>query len=568
MKKFILLISVLIIAFSGYSQTTISGKTPVKDVNISTADYSNGIPQLVATAEFIEPSGNKLLDAEETAQIKVSITNKGTNSAFDVGINVTVDNSQNLKFSISNSSLGDVEVGKTVTTYINLTADQYIQNTARKFNITFKEYQGFIAAPINYEIQTQKILEPKLVFVEAGIEEQVGNKNNIIELGELVIATILIQNKGQGTAVNSGYEIIGFDANLISVMTNNYPVSGNLGNLAAGESKSFKIAFSPSYNYTGSNTLPLKVKLIENRGTYGGTYDLGLQMNVQQLSAVDMKQPGEYQQIVDIKDVSLTSDIDKNIPVNPKNQNRFALIIGNEHYVSNGGLSADVPYAINDAVTFKEYATKTLGVPDNQVIFLTDARTTEMKNEIENFVGLMAINGSSKEFYIYYAGHGFYDANSDPYLMPVDIKHTAVKDAIKLSDFYNNLAQYQTKKTTVFLDACFSGGGRGDDGLVEGRTGIRRTTNNSNVAGNIVVFAASQGDQASKPYEEEKHGMFTYFLLKKIQDTKGDVIYDDLASYLEENVRTTSRLKYKEEQTPSVKVSPKIQEEWKNWSIK
>jgi uncharacterized caspase-like protein len=191
-----------------------------------------------------------------------------------------------------------------------------------------------------------------------------------------------------------------------------------------------------------------------------------------------------------------------------------------------------------------------------------------MKNEIATFVKWMEIDGKNREFYIYYAGHGFYDDETNPYIMPVDVKHTAVGDAIKLSDFYSDIAKNETKMTTVFLDACFSGGGRGDDGLVDGRTGVRRTTKNANINGNLVVFAASSGQQTSKPYNDEKHGMFTYFLLKKLQETNGDITYDELAEYLEIKVSTKSLGIFSEEQTPAVKVSPNVENTWKSLKFK
>ena len=59
------------------------------------------------------------------------------------------------------------------------------------------------------------------------------------------------------------------------------------------------------------------------------------------------------------------SDIDINIPVNSKNKFRYALIIGNEDYSSfqsNLNSEQNVPFAINDARIFKQYALKTLGV--------------------------------------------------------------------------------------------------------------------------------------------------------------------------------------------------------------
>jgi len=567
MKQLFIFFFVFVFAFSAQAQKNISGRSPQKQVNIATADYSNGIPILSATAEFIEPSGNNLLDAEETAQIKITITNSGDNSAFDVEINVTVDNSQDLSFNVTNKTYGEIAQNQTVVSYINIGATQNLQNSSRTFNISFTEYGGFIARPQNVSIQTQKILTPNLVFVETGVTELNGNGNNIIEQGELILATVLIQNQGQGTAVNSKYFIKGFGGGLVSTKTNDYPVSGNLGNIAPGESKRVQFAFSASWAYNGEDVLPLKVQLSENRGTYGGTFDLNLELNVQQLAAADVDVDGDYQGQVVIDDVSLTSDIDKNIPQNPQNQNRFALIIGNEHYVVNNGLAVDVPFAINDAFVFKKYAINTLGIPELHVKYLTDATAAIMKNEIESFINIMARNPNA-EFFVYYAGHGYYDSQDAPYMMPVNVKHNNIDDAIKLGDFYAALTDNSTKNVTVFLDACFSGGGRGNDGLVTGRTGLRRPTQNANMDGNLVVFAASSGQQTSKPYNDQKHGLFTYFLLKKLQQTSGDISYDELDQYLLQNVATTADLLFSEEQTPAVKVSPDVQNTWKNLKFK
>lgn len=346
-------------------------------------------------------------------------------------------------------------------------------------------------------------------------------------------------------------------------MSKDYPIIVNIGDMKPGESKTLKFAFSATWNYNGTDNLPLKVKLTESRGRYGGVFNLGLTMNIQQLSAVDMKKQGTYQQDVVIQDVSLTSDVDKNIPINPAKQNRFDLIIGNEHYISNGGLAVDVPYAINDALTFKEYAVKTLGVPDQHVKFFTDLSAIKMKNEIESFINIMKSNPDA-EFFVYYAGHGYYDNQEDPFIMPVDLKHTNIDDAVNLKMFYSNLSKYTTKRVTIFLDACFSGGGRGDDGLVVGRTGLLRPTNNSELAGNLFVFAASTGVETSKPYDDQKHGVFTYFLLKELQQTKGNVTYKNMIDHLNKQVSTYVQLQYSESQVPSVKYSQLLENNWEN----
>jgi hypothetical protein len=37
--------------------------------------------------------------------------------------------------------------------------------------------------------------------------------------------------------------------------------------------------------------------------------------------------------------------------------------------------------------------------------------------------------------------------------------------------------------------------------------------------GNLVVVSASQGDETAYPYNEKRHGLFTYYLLEKLQES-------------------------------------------------
>ena len=62
--------------------------------------------------------------------------------------------------------------------------------------------------------------------------------------------------------------------------------------------------------------------------------------------------------------------------------------------------------------------------------------------------------------------------------------------------------------------------------------------------------------------------MFTNYLLKKLQETKGDVSFDELAKYIKDNVEQNSLLKNNALQNPSILVSSQISEIWKNWSLK
>lgn len=58
--------------------------------------------------------------------------------------------------------------------------------------------------------------------------------------------------------------------------------------------------------------------------------------------------------------------------------------------------------------------------------------------------------------------------------------------------------------------------------------------------GNIVVFSAAQGDETAYPYKEKEHGLFTYYLLKKLQETKGNVTLGELSDYIKTQVERQS----------------------------
>ena len=257
--------------------------------------------------------------------------------------------------------------------------------------------------------------------------------------------------------------------------------------------------------------------------------------------------------------------IDTEIPVNKKKYNkRIALVIGNENYSNfqDGGSNIDVIYALNDAKVFSRYCEKTLGCKKDNIFLLKDATSAQMNSAIIKIRELMKIMGENVEVIFYYAGHGLPDEEGkESYIIPVDVVGQYLPAAIKLSFLYEQLAINKSKKITVFLDACFSGGAR-EQGLIAAR-GIRHTTKSSYMKGNIVVFSASSGTQSSLPWREKQHGMFTYFLLKKINETKGRITYEDLSKYVKEEVQIKSWKINNKAQSPNVLCSPKISQTWK-----
>jgi hypothetical protein len=264
------------------------------------------------------------------------------------------------------------------------------------------------------------------------------------------------------------------------------------------------------------------------------------------------------------------SDVDKNIPLNNiSNSNTYALIIGNEDYSSfQDDLSSEVnvDFAEHDARIFRDYTINTLGVSERNVILLINGTSGQMNQALTKINLISKISKEETMIIFFYAGHGLPDEETkEPYLIPVDVSAKDLSQAIKLNDVYSKLTEYQNKRVTIFLDACFSGGAR-NQGLLAARA-VKIKPKEQQLKGNLIVFTASSGEESSLPYKEKYHGMFTYFLLKKLQESKGNITYKELSGYLNEKVALESLIINSKEQNTQTNVSPGAIGIWENWNF-
>lgn len=258
-------------------------------------------------------------------------------------------------------------------------------------------------------------------------------------------------------------------------------------------------------------------------------------------------------------------EVDNNIVNNPAtNKNTFAIVIGNEKYKN----EVPVPFANNDAKIFKEYVEKTLGVPHDQIRFVENAGYNDLRIAINWLVQAMTVCSGKGKAIVYYAGHGIpNEADMSAYLLPVDGIGNDPGSAYSLKELYEKLGSVEAQSITIFLDACFSGSKR-EKGMLASARGVALKAKQSAPKGNMIVFSAAQGDETAYPYKDKQHGMFTYFLLKKLQETKGDVSLGDLSDYLTEEVGRQSFIKNNKIQTPTVNVSYSLQNSWRLMKLK
>src|SRR5262249_7129259 len=86
-----------------------------------------------------------------------------------------------------------------------------------------------------------------------------------------------------------------------------------------------------------------------------------------------------------------------------RQQTRYAVIIGIEQYRQN---LPSVEFASHDAFIMREYLTKVLGYPDENVVMIVNERAA--KSDLEKYIERWLPNRVEKDstVLIYYSGHG------------------------------------------------------------------------------------------------------------------------------------------------------------------
>lgn len=512
--------------------------------------------EVVEQPYFVDADGNNAIDVNDSCKIVMKLKNVGMGDG--IGLIAKIEAVGDIDgITCQSKNLSTIKVGTTEIVEFPIVANMNTIDGSAEFTVYVKEPLGFDTDHYKVKVQTRKFQSPSIVVKDYLVS---GDNGGVLEKREPFNLKVLLQNVGQGPAEDVYVELV-YPQNVYTVSAQDL---FQFSKWPSGEARTldFQLVVNAKYQEI---VLPLSIKISEKYKKYGENKEINLTLNQPLTSHQTIEVAAQVTQ--SIVDVQLHSDVDKNIPQTEKiNPHCYALIIGNYDYHSyQNGLNSeqDVPFAAEDATMFKEYCEKTLGVEAKNISFLSNATAAKMNQEID-FITRLAANDPQAEIVFYYAGHGFPDElTKTSYLIPVDVNVTNLSSAIALYDLYQKLSATQAQKITVFLDACFSGGGR-DMGLLASR-GIKVTPQKDKLSGNIVVFSATTADQVALPYSDKKHGMFTYFLLKKLQESRGDCTYGELFDYLNSNVVESSLRVNRKDQAPEVNTSLQVQEAWKDW---
>ena len=222
------------------------------------------------------------------------------------------------------------------------------------------------------------------------------------------------------------------------------------------------------------------------------------------------------------------------------NPNALALIIGISDYSKT---KADAVYADKDAQQFYDYATMKLGIPSSNIKELVNDKADlgEILINVKDWLRRSAKPNKS-DIYIYFAGHGLASQDGTKmYLLPYDGRPRLLENTALLRDeLFKDIKQANPRSVIVFLDTCYSGVTRNEEMLIAGRPIVIKAKEQA-IPDGFTLFSAASNEQISRPLEEAKHGMFSYFLMKGMEgdaDANKDnkITARELHSYVEQNV--------------------------------
>ena len=513
--------------------------------------------------QFKESSkvNNDMLDAEESATVSFKLVNVGKGDAIRNVLNIESVIVPKGIVIPSVVEIGNLDAGNSRMVSFTVNSKIDLVEGEAFIRLAVKEANGFDSDPTELRFKTQAFKSPQLVLSDAVFTNTGGEGK--ITLGKTVNLELLIQNRGQGPAKDVTIRIENPDKVFAADKTEfQFPI------IEPNGFEKINYEFFANKQFTSSE-IAIEIFASEFYDKYGfrTTKAISLDKNLAKTQVLTLE--GQRSQDVLITDASLVSDVDRNIPENSrKYPNRYALIFGNEDYSTyQTSLSkeSNVAYARNDAKTMNDYFNLTLGIPIENIDLHLDATAGRMNQSVDRLSKIIKNSAGSAEIFVYYAGHGLPDENKEPYLIPVDITGANVQSGLRLFDFYKKLTEFPSARVTVILDACFSGAARGRELLA--MRGVRIKAKEQELSGNLVVYTASSGEQGSLPYEGKMHGLFTYHLLKKLQDSKGDISYSGMHEHLKQQVGLNSVLINSKEQNPQLLYNPEVTSKLVQWKF-
>ena len=306
-------------------------------------------------------------------------------------------------------------------------------------------------------------------------------------------------------------------------------------------------------------------------------------------SSIEFTVHGAFDEMAAMMNEKLINDefIEYNIPAAVpagSNTNTFAIIIANENY------EAPLPncsYAWRDATVVREYCVKTLGIPERHVRVIKNASIDQLRRKGVKWLQdiATAVKGDAN-IIVYYAGYGITDADYRQYIIPCGMNLKKVKgwQGKAEIDRLSTMSKHDVKafiaqclpidtlcswfdkvtannRVTMILDAGFNGCERNGDLFINMGRNVVNRLRPMRLRNDIVIFSAAAADKTAFSFDQQRHGFLTYFMMKELKRTKGDITYGELFQAVEKAMSYESSIQGKL-QEPECIVGGKLKDNW------
>ena len=467
---------------------------------------------------LIEPSGNSTIDALEQGTIQFSVFNDGQSPSYKVSISIVPKNpNQNLSFE-KLIVIDTLAAGRIKFVDFDLEGLLKLETGEQEFELKLLSQEDIgLDNPYHFIIKTKSVIPPKLIIADFAVSNDFGT--HYIPKNEIVTLTLRIQNVGEGSSESGIIEL------------------------------SAKQTYSTP-NFTGSLSLPsmnpgdyvdLEIPILTLQDNFAIDFILTDYLDKSAVQRIDLEVMRHYRSPLELTIQNIGTgnvdyypdelgeiDVDRRIPLGRKNPNAMAIILATERYDDKN--YPDLEFANRDGSVMRRYFKQAFGLSDFQLL---PAKTWQMEggpseNDFRNIFDphqgdlrkrvLTAEKYSDVEemdIFIYYRGYGEW-IDGKPLLVPKDAKLNRHVTKYPLEQLVNNLSLLSVLANihtiTLFMDITY----------INPKRSMVSIWDFPDLPEKICILNAASIGETSQLYEEKKHSIFTYALLKGLAGSADD----------------------------------------------
>ena len=187
----------------------------------------------------------------------------------------------------------------------------------------------------------------------------------------------------------------------------------------------------------------------------------------------------------------------------------------------------------------------------------------EKRSLLKKIRDIVDVFDGTAKILVYFSGIGSKDAASkESYLLPSDAALNTLKTTgYSVNKLTEELGKMNSKQTVVIIDAPMCGTNRLGQALVANR-GVSIVPKSGTPQGNVVLSMASSTGIPAYAVRKYGHGLFTYGILSKLQETKGNCTIKDVTDAASLWVKKTTLGLYKKTQAPIIIPSQNLAGSW------